>query len=395
MTANVAMSKQKNRFKAAALIVLLLLLTGGFIAGPARAAETIRVAFVPDVPAVTISGSPDLIFTTLDGRPFADGIKTPVGILAGIQGLTFQGRPTELRELIASSAGGDIHLNNLTVGGILHIVLVRDSLRLINELDVEEYLKGVVPIEISPTWNPEALKIQAIIARTYVLHQRQVNLGKEYDVLATTADQVYGGRGKEHPAANQAVADTSGLVLTFGGELILSAYHSTSAGPTEDASEVWGMDLPYLKGVSCPFDQNSPYYQWSKSFGMDAVQELFSKAGYEIGTIASITPFRWTEAGRVGQIRILHSQGELILKSEEFRRILGYTELPSTRFRIEKIGREMQIQGNGYGHGVGLCQWGAKEMAEMGYGHDKILKYYYPGVRVEPYSSITAEEPGP
>jgi stage II sporulation protein D len=297
--------------------------------------------------------------------------------------------------LIAFSTGGDIHLNDLTVGGVLHIVLFRDKLRLINELDVEEYLKGVVPIEISPNWNPEALKVQAIIARTYVLHQRQVNLGKEYDVLATTADQVYGGRGKEHPSANRAVAETSGLVLTFGGDLILSAYHSTSAGPTENASEVWGMDLPYLKGVSCPFDQNSPYYQWSKSFRMDAVQELFSKAGYAVGTIASITPFRWTEAGRIGQIRLLHSEGELILKSEEFRRILGYTELPSTRFRIEKIGREMQIQGNGYGHGVGLCQWGTKEMAEMGYSYDKILKYYYPGVRVEPYSSITAEEPDP
>lgn len=385
----------KNRNKAAALFVLWLLLTGWFTEGPAQAVETIRVAFVPDRPAVTISGSPDLVFTTSDGSLVAEGLKTPAEIRVGPQGLTFQGRPTELQELIASSPGGDIHLNDLTLGGILHIVLYRDTLRLINELDVEEYLKGVVPIEISARWHPEALKVQAIIARTYVLYQRQANLGKEYDVLATTADQVYGGRGKEHPSANQAVAETSGLVLTIGGELILSAYHSTSAGPTEDASEVWGMDLPYLKGVSCPFDQNSPYYQWSKTFLMDAVQDVFSKAGYSLGTIASITPFRWTEAGRISQIRLLHSQGELVLKAEDLRRVLGYTELPSTRFRIEKIGREILIQGNGYGHGVGLCQWGAKEMAEMGHSYDKILKYYYPGVRVEPYSSIPADEPSP
>ena len=382
----------KSRSKAAALIVLL---AGLFNDGPALAVETIRVAFVPDVPAVTISGSPDLVFTTPDGRLFADEPKSPVEILAGLQGLTFQGEPTELQELIASSAGGTIHLNDLSVGGLLHIVLYRDTLRLINELDVEEYLKGVVPVEISPKWHPESLKVQAIIARTYVLYQRQVNLGKEYDVLATTADQVYGGRKKEHPAADQAVAETSGLVLTFEGELILSAYHSTSAGPTENASEAWGMELPYLKGVSCPFDQNSPYYQWSRSFLMDAVQESFSKAGYTVGTIASLTPFRWTEAGRIGRLRLLHSQGELILKAEDLRRILGYTELPSTRFRIEKIGREIQIRGNGYGHGVGLCQWGAKEMAEMGYSYDKILKYYYPGVRVEPYLSVTTDEPSP
>lgn len=383
------------RSKAAAVILLLLLLTGLFTDGPALAVETIRVAFAPDVSSVTISGSPDLVFTTPDGRFFADEPKNPVEILAGPQGLTFQGEPTELQELIAASAGGDIHLNDLAIGGLLHIVLYRGKLRLINELDVEEYLKGVVPVEISPKWHPEALKVQAIIARTYVLYQRQVNLGKEYDVLATTADQVYGGRKKEHPAADQAVAETSGLVLTFEGELILSAYHSTSAGPTENASEAWGMELPYLKGVSCPFDQNSPYYQWSRSFLMDAVQESFSKAGYTVGTIASLTPFRWTEAGRIGRLRLLHSQGELILKAEDLRRILGYTELPSTRFRIEKIGREIQIRGNGYGHGVGLCQWGAKEMAEMGYSYDKILKYYYPGVRVEPYSSVTTDEPSP
>ncbi|HEY5594072.1 MAG TPA: SpoIID/LytB domain-containing protein, partial [Nitrospiria bacterium] len=197
----------KSRSKAAALIVLL---AGLFNDGPALAVETIRVAFVPDVPAVTISGSPDLVFTTPDGRLFADEPKSPVEILAGLQGLTFQGEPTELQELIASSAGGTIHLNDLSVGGLLHIVLYRDTLRLINELDVEEYLKGVVPVEISPKWHPESLKVQAIIARTYVLYQRQVNLGKEYDVLATTADQVYGGRKKEHPAADQAVAETSG-----------------------------------------------------------------------------------------------------------------------------------------------------------------------------------------
>lgn len=383
----------KNRNKAAALIILLL--TELFNSRPALAVETIRVALAPDLPAVTISGSPDLVFTTPDGRLFADELNNPVEILAGIQGLTFQGKPTELQALIASSAGGTIHLNDLSVGGILHIVLYRDKLRLINELDVEEYLKGVVPIEISPQWHPEALKVQAIIARTYVLHQRQTHIGKEYDVLATTADQVYGGRKKEHPASDQSVAETSGLVLTFEGELVLSAYHSTSAGPTESASDVWGMELPYLKGVSCPFDQNSPYYQWRKSFLMDAVQDAFSKAGYTVGTVASITPFRWTKAGRVGQLRLLHSQGELILKAEDLRRILGYTDLPSARFRIEKIGREIQIQGNGYGHGVGLCQWGAKEMAEMGYSYDKIIKYYYPGVRVEPYSSITADETNP
>jgi len=373
-----------------------MLLTAGLLhQGPALAGEAIRVALVPDLPSVTVSGNPDLTLTDTDGHVVAGGFKGSVVIAAGSQGLIIQNQSTDRRTLVASSRSGAVHVDDQVYGGILHIALYHDKLRLINELDVEDYLKGVVPLEISPNWHPEALKVQAVIARTYALYQRQANLGKEYDVQASTADQVYGGRMKENPLADQAVAETRGLVLTFDGQLILSAYHSTSAGPTENAVDVWGIDLPYLKGVSCPFDQNSPYYQWSKSIPMDTVQKALRTAGYSIGTIASLTPFRWTEAGRISEIRLIHSGGELILKAEDFRRILGYTELPSTRFRIEKIGREIQLQGHGYGHGVGLCQWGAKEMAEMGYRYDRILKYYYPGVRVEPYASINAAEPSP
>ncbi|MBI3611050.1 MAG: SpoIID/LytB domain-containing protein [Nitrospirae bacterium] len=378
--------------KIAAMLVVLI---GLLLHGTAEAIETIRVVLFPDLSAVTISAGSGLILTTDDGTPAINHRTTREEITAGPQGLVFQRRSTGLSGLTVSSNGDVIHVNGLTVSGVLHITLYRDKLRVINELDIEEYLKGVVPLEVSPNWHPEALKVQAIVARTYALHQKQTNLGKEYDLLATTADQLYGGKGKEHPAGNQAIAETAGLVLTFGGKLILSAYHSTSAGPTEDASEVWGLELPYLKGVNCPFDRNSPYYQWNKAVPMDTLQETLLTAGYPVGTLASVTPFRWTEAGRISQIRFLHSQGELILKAEDLRRILGYAELPSTQFRIEKIGREIRIQGRGYGHAVGLCQWGAKEMAEMGYSYDKILKYYYPGVRIQPHASITTDEPSP
>ncbi|HET6465296.1 MAG TPA: SpoIID/LytB domain-containing protein [Nitrospiria bacterium] len=387
-----AHTARKTRGKTAAVTLVIL---GLFSSRPVLAGESIRVLLVPDLPSVTISGSPNLSLTDTDGNSIAGGFKSPIVIAAGSQSLLVQNEPTDQRELVVSSGNGAIHINGRAVGGILHIALYHDKLRLVNELDIEDYLKGVVPIEISSKWHPEALKVQAIISRTYALYQRQLNLGKEYDVQATTADQVYEGRDKEDPVTNHAIAETRGLVLTFEGQLILSAYHSTSAGPTENAAEVWGMDLPYLKGVSCPFDQNSPYYQWNKSIPMEAVQKAFSTAGYPIGTIASITPFRWTEAGRISQIRLIHSQGELIITAEDLRRILGYKELPSAHFRIEKMGREIQLQGNGYGHGVGLCQWGAKEMAEMGYKYDRILKYYYPGILVAPYASLTAAEPAP
>lgn len=372
---------------------LVLVILGWVHPPEAGAGELIRVLLAPDSPSITMSGNPNVSLRDPDGNLVARGFKSPVVVAAGPQGLIVQNVATDLRALNASSENGAIHMDGRSVRGVLHIGLYHGKLRMINELDVEDYLKGVVPIEISTKWSPEVLKVQAIIARTYALYQRQVNLGKEYDVQATTADQVYEGRDRENPLSNQAIDETRGLVLTYGGQLVLSVYHSTSAGPTENASEVWGIDLPYLKGVSCPFDQNSPYYQWNKAWPMESIQKSFSDAGYSIGTIASITPFHWTEAGRISQIRIIHSRGELILRAEDLRRILGYKELPSDHFRIENIGRDLRVRGNGYGHGVGLCQWGAKEMAEMGYRYDRILKYYYPGVRVSPYASAVGVRP--
>ena len=359
--------------------------------GDLRAAEIIRVALFTDLSAVTASGNPTLTLESTHGNLIAHNIVGKLEIFPGPKGLDFQGRSTNLRELILMAPGGVIRVNDLAVDGILLIQLQGNTLRVINVLDVEDYLKGVVPVEISPAWSSEALKVQAIIARTYALYQRQANLDREFDLVSTTADQVYRGKDSEHPASNQAIAETAGQVLTYGGELILAVYHSTSAGPTEDASEVWGLSLPYLRGVSCPFDQGSPYYEWTQTLPMGRVQGAFKEAGYFLGPIAGITPFQWTKAGRVYRLRILHSDGELILTGREFRKIIGYTELRSTRFVIEKITREIRFQGSGAGHAVGLCQWGAKEMAEMGYGHKKIVKYYYPGVLLEPYASLTVD----
>lgn len=361
---------------------------------PAFASERIRVALFSDLTSVTVSGATRLILTAPDGES-VEVSRFPLNILPGPEGLIVQNRPAGMEELTVSSPDGAIRINDLTVGGTIQIRLQRDRLRVINELDIEEYLGGVVPAEMNANWNSEALKVQAIIARTYALYQRQANLDKDYDLTATTADQVYWGKAKEHPAANRAIAETAGWVLTYEGKLILSAYHSTSAGPTENASTVWGLDLPYLKGVSCPFDQNSPYYQWAKALPMEGVQERFNQSGYALGTIVSIAPLDWTSAGRVDRLRILHSDGELILRASDLRKILGYTELPSTRFAIQRMDRELHVEGHGAGHAVGLCQWGAKEMADMGYDYEKILKYYYPGVLLEHASAFldTGQDP--
>lgn len=271
----------------------------------------------------------------------------------------------------------------LTVGGRLQILPRGKALLVVNEIDLEEYVRGVVPFEMNAGWHPEALKAQAVAARTYGVYQRMMNGAREYDVVASTQDQVYRGRTQPDPRVQEAVDATSGLVLTHRNAPILAAFSSTAAGPTEDAMNVWSKDLPYLKGVDCPFDTNSPHYQWRAAINLQELERALRRSGVMVGTIATVTPFSYSRAGRVTGVRILHSRGELVLRGEDLRRAVGYTAIPSALFEVESMGREVVLAGRGSGHGVGLCQWGAKELAELGYSFGAILHYYFPGTQLQ------------
>lgn len=270
--------------------------------------------------------------------------------------------------------------------------MVRDGhLLVVNVVDLEDYVAGVVSSEVNPEWHKELLRTQAVAARTYVLHKKLEHAGQPFDVYASIQDQVYKGRQNVNRAVLDAVRRTRGQVLTYEGRPIFAVYSSTTAGPTEDAMNVWSKDLPYLKGVDCPFDQESPWYEWQVTIPFDTVEARLRDEGYPIGWLATLTPYRMTAAGRVRDVRLLHSRGALIVTGQEFRRILGYAKVRSTRFSIERIDRHVVLTGKGAGHGVGLCQWGAKEMAELGYPYQSILRYYYPGTEILPRDQVVME----
>lgn len=273
-----------------------------------------------------------------------------------------------------------------------HVQLVRrgKGFWVINQVDLEEYVKGVVPSEVSSSWHPEMLKAQAVAARTYALYQQMLSATREYDVAASIQDQVYRGRQGIDERIEQAVESTKGLVITHQGAPIYAAFSSTAAGLTEDSMVVWSKDLPYLKGVECPFDLESPLYQWKASFKLEVLEQSLRQQGFAVGTIATFTPLVYSRAGRVATIRILHSKGELILRGEDLRKAVGYTVVPSTQFTIESFGPDIVLAGYGAGHAVGLCQWGAKELAELGYSFSSILRYYYPGTELQNASQTHA-----
>jgi stage II sporulation protein D len=367
----------------------------------AEAAEPIRVLLSADVLRLEIRTNGPLWVTDAKGR--GQALRTPLQVTAaeagflvngarmqteqvtlqgGEQGLTLTfPRPVRKSNGTAMSSGDSG--TEVSVSGLVQLVRRGKGFSVMNRVDLEEYVKGVVPSEVSSTWHPEMLKAQAVAARTYALYQQMLSATREYDVAATVQDQVYRGKQGIDVGILRAVEETRGLVVTYLGAPIYAAFSSTAAGLTEDAMNVWSKEYPYLKGVECPFDLASPYYQWKSSFKIDTLEQNLRQQGFPVGTIATITPLAFSRGGRVAKLRVLHSGGELVLRGEELRKAVGYTIIPSTQFAIESIGQDVVLSGFGAGHAVGMCQWGAKELAELGYPFSTILQYYYPGTELQ------------
>jgi stage II sporulation protein D len=361
------------------------LLLSLLVPSPASADTTIRVALAQNAESVTLSASSGLLVKAPNDDVDANGRIT---VTAGPSGLVVDGQRLRSDRIEVRGRTGDVTVNNLTVAGRVTIKRQNGKLIAINEVALEDYVKGVVPAEMNAAWHPEALKAQAMAARTYALYKIRQNGKKDFDVVASTKDQVYKGRAGADGPAGRATDETRGQVLVFQNEPILAAFFSTAAGPTEDALNVWSVDLPYLKGVECPFDMNSPFFQWRTDVWLPLLEQRLREEGFPVGVIAGLSPAAYTKAGRVSHVRILHSDGELHVKGEDLRRVLGYTVLASTQFDFEVVGFQIQFTGRGAGHGVGLCQWGTKELAEKGYSAEAIVRYYYPGAEIRDISSL-------
>jgi stage II sporulation protein D len=379
------------RFKAGTgTLLYAFFIIGSIFSDCVLAQETIRVAVFQDIKSLKLQADGGMTVYRTDGKRLLSKPVKELLIVPVRTGLLINRKSFSESTIRIRSGRNDFRIDGQTFGGRLDIANKRGLLQVVETLDLENYLGGVVPLELNSKWHPEALKVQAVVARTYALYQKQQNRGKDYDLVATTNDQLYGGKGIEDVRATEAVRATHGQVLTYEGQVINSVYHSTAAGPTEDSREVWGADLPYLQGVDCPFDVQSPWYRWNRAIDLVALEKNLRHNGFPIGTIATLTPYRFSRAGRVTRVRILHSEGEVILRGDEFRRIIGYTTLPSTRFKIDAIRQQVHFTGMGSGHGVGLCQWGAKELAERGFPYERILDYYYPGVQIQNTATLAS-----
>jgi stage II sporulation protein D len=345
--------------------------------------ETIRVAIVKSATEVTISGD-GLLVTGEHLDPLA--IALPATITVGKDRLLVEGK---FYRRLSFSAASAVYVNNKPYRGLAELSVADKGIQVVNQLPLEEYLVGLINCEISSAWPIEAVKAQAIIARTYALNRKKARITALYHLESSVIDQVYEGCLIEDSRAKRAVSDTEGDVLTFGGAVIQAFYHSSCGGHTEASENVWGFPFPYLNGVDCHYCLTSPTATaWEYKLSLKEIEERLQAAGNKVSGLNGIKPGEFNSRGRLKQVVLLASKGGGPISGEQFRKAVGYGVIKSTRFTVKSLKNEISFSGSGNGHGVGLCQWGSKQRALDGFNSGEILSYYYPGTELKKLSEI-------
>lgn len=313
------------------------------------------------------------------------------------------------------------------------------DMTVINYLDFEEYLYGVLPREMGANWPMEALKTQAVSARTYAMLHMNRYINNGFNLCATTTCQVYGGYSVERNTCNNAVEQTRGQILTYEGRPAQVYYFATSGGHTADVRDVWGgTGLPYLQGVEDPYENTEVAMHgiWEVSFTSAQIQQILQGRGIDIGQITSVYVSSYSKEGRAVELTIVGTKGQHILERTNTRNIFGVNVVNSQKYVIHTdsdiyimgqdtddtshaVASQVQVlsasgtqtlktadnriyamgantkksysvisstysfEGRGWGHGVGLSQWGARGMADQGFTYDQILLHYFPGTEIQ------------
>ncbi|MDD3725579.1 MAG: SpoIID/LytB domain-containing protein [Candidatus Ratteibacteria bacterium] len=262
----------------------------------------------------------------------------------------------------------------------------------ISTLDIEKYVMGVISKEMGPEWPEEALKAQAVASRTYAVYMANESRkkGLHYDIENSIFNQVYEKTNSEK--IRRVVENTAGEILTYNGDIVQVFFHSTCGGKTARTSDVWGGEYKHISSVDDPYCANTPCYSWEKSLSNNHLSQIFG-----VSSIEKIVIEERDATGRVTSLKLSGNDGKIIFfTGHKFRIMVNEGKdasfnspdiIPSTNFNVRKEGGFFIFTGTGYGHGVGMCQWGAKKMAENGFDYRQILKYYFPEMEISCISS--------
>ena len=354
-------------------------------------ARPARVLLVDAEPSATVSASgPYRVYAATGGDPpllaKGDGL-TGITVRPAARGIHLGSRTLLCNELrIVPGRDGALGVGTRRYRGSL---LVRrhsaDAISILNVLPVESYLYGVLGSETYAAWPPAALEAQAVVARTYALWRLADRKHMGFDLRATVDDQSYLGVAREDPRLRSAVDRTHGLVLLYQMKLFRCYYHSTCGGHTEAVEKVFP-DPPLLplSGARCGHCRQSKHYRWQRELSKAALAEHLRRDGVALTRLVSLEVASRTPAGRAFEVAIEAPDGaRLTMRASKLRVAIGPRTLPSTWFEVRDLGDRCEFRGRGWGHGVGMCQWGAKGMADAGCSATDILRHYYTGATLQ------------
>ncbi len=346
----------------------------------------VRVAVITDASEVNlkikghyhISALP-LIESLREGSEMkgADIKPTQGGILIGSEPFNVYG--------VRIKAGGeaDVYVNGRKFRGDIDIIRTEKmKILVINHLDIEDYINGVLYHEVSHLWPMEVLKAQAVASRTFAVYKTVESVGKDYDLTSDIYSQVYGGKTSEKYRTGRAVRETAGKILVYKEKVLPAYFHATCGGHTEDASLLWNVDIAPLKGRPCNYCAQSPHFKWVASIPLKDIEKSLNSNGYAVSGVKGIKIFSKNSSGRVDNVGVVTETGEEKIPANKFRLAVGPNLLRSTNFGVTVRDGAAIFNGRGWGHGVGMCQWGAYYMSKKGFSAEEILRFYYPGAKI-------------
>ncbi len=340
--------------------------------------ETVRIAVGRFSDSVTIEG-PALVVRRLDGGDVKTA-SSRTKVSMGAKGLVVDGRATDRDVLVVNAPL--LTLAKHSYRGALEVRLQtykgRRELLVVHPLDLETYVTGIVSAELPRGWPLGAYQAQAVAARTFAVTQKYRRLDLPYHMESSVLDQVYAGVGREHALADEAARTTRGLVLSSKRHLAQTYFHAACGGSTESADEGWGSVIDYLPGSACNHCGDANRADWNAALRRSDVDKAFSSLVG--GPVTAIKVTARTASGRVKKLELQSAKKKRSITGADFRRLLGWSVVWSTQIdKLTLTDKQLVVVGRGSGHGVGLCQWGARGFALEGVAWDQILRTYYPG----------------
>ncbi|NQT21990.1 MAG: SpoIID/LytB domain-containing protein, partial [Candidatus Omnitrophica bacterium] len=348
----------------------------------------LRVCVVNDKPSIYLKIKGPYTIETLHTKQIIEKSKRSLGtskVVPTNSGLEIGDKTFSVYGIrIIPTVGANIYIDKRRFRGVIDIIRTKKTkLLVINHIDVEDYLYGVLYYETPHYWPMEALMVQAIAARTFALYRKEEMKKADYDLTSDVYSQVYGGQRGERWRTKWAVNLTKEKVLTYNRKIFPTYFHSICGGHTEDASNLWTTDLTPLKGRKCPYCKRTRRFSWKAMFSYKQMEQRLNAYGIKCKGVSYILEGKRNKSGRLTTIRIKDSNGVIDIPANKFRLALGPAMIRSTNFTIKITPKGVLFVGKGWGHGVGMCQWGAFGMAQRGYDHDQILYFYYPGTKIE------------